>query len=78
MRKLCKACCVKVVSIFSTIMGVSHINILVILSEAKNLVPRILSCLENLTISIYARSEILRFAQNDMGTGYASPSQSSW
>jgi hypothetical protein len=35
----------------------------VILSVAKNLVPRASSCPENPTINIYARNEILRYTQ---------------
>ena len=39
----------------------------VILSEAKNLAPRVFSCLMNVLKALYARDEILRFAQNDKG-----------
>jgi hypothetical protein len=65
---------------------VHHPTNLVILSEAKNLVPRLPSCLIALRTSIYARDEILRFAQNDKGkrvrssrqhADFASPSRKS-
>ena len=49
--------------------GVGYPGVLVILSEAKNLVPRVLAW-GSVKARGCAREEILRFAQNDMGSGF--------